>query len=153
MGPQLYVTPPGSYTAFHQDGKGNVDSGHLCLCGCNEVVILGRLPEMCKRDALRRFAEQGPSEHNDEDATHKKGKYQESRADIAARNRLYSQPHGAGGNENYWPTRDTVASWKKKGCVHAPRKRCCSQTHCFFSPTFFVSCVAKNQVIGRVWCS
>jgi hypothetical protein len=65
MGPNLYITPPGSFTRFHQDGKkipplnlfrnmytnhlcwkgsGTVDSGHLCLTGYNEVVMLRRLP-------------------------------------------------------------------------------------------------------------
>ena len=43
MGPNLYVTPPGSYTDFHLDGFGTVDSGHLCLSGYNEVVMLRRL--------------------------------------------------------------------------------------------------------------
>lgn len=71
MGPNLYVTPPGLFTRlmFHQDGKdcicnvvqphspqtqclhsrilayGTVDSGHLCLSGYNEVVLLRRLPK------------------------------------------------------------------------------------------------------------
>ena len=40
MGPNLYVTPPGSFTHFHQDGHGTVDSGHQCLRGRNEVVML-----------------------------------------------------------------------------------------------------------------
>jgi hypothetical protein len=43
MGPNLYVTPPGSYTDFHLDGFGTVDPGHLCLSGYNEVVMLRRL--------------------------------------------------------------------------------------------------------------
>jgi len=40
MGPNLYITPPASFTHFHQDGHGTVDSGHLCLAGFNEVVML-----------------------------------------------------------------------------------------------------------------
>jgi len=43
MGPNLYVTPPGSFTHFHQDGHGTVDSGHQCLRGANEVKLRLRL--------------------------------------------------------------------------------------------------------------
>jgi hypothetical protein len=53
MGPNLYVTPPGSFTHFHQDGHGTVDSGHQCLRGRNEVIMLRRLDEKNKRRALR----------------------------------------------------------------------------------------------------
>jgi hypothetical protein len=48
----LYVTPPGSFTHFHQDGHGTVDSGHVCLSGYNEVVMIRRLTERAKRHAL-----------------------------------------------------------------------------------------------------
>jgi len=53
MGPNLYMTPGGSFTAVHQDGFGTVDSGHLCLSGFNEVVMLRRMPENHKGNALR----------------------------------------------------------------------------------------------------
>jgi hypothetical protein len=53
MGPNLYMTPPGSYTTIHQDGHGTVDSGHLCLMGYNEVVMLRRLSEIHKKHAIR----------------------------------------------------------------------------------------------------
>lgn len=53
MGPNLYITPPGSFTQFHQDGHGTVDSGHQCLRGSNEVVMLRRMDEANKRRALR----------------------------------------------------------------------------------------------------
>jgi hypothetical protein len=53
MGPNLYVTPPGTFTHFHQDGHGTVDSGHQCLRGHNEVVMLRRLDDPNKRRALR----------------------------------------------------------------------------------------------------
>lgn len=43
MGPLLYVGVGGAYTKFHEDGSGTVDSGHLCLCGFNDVIILRRL--------------------------------------------------------------------------------------------------------------
>ena len=52
MGPNMYVTPPASFTTFHQDGNGTVDSGHLCLSGYNEVVLLRRLTERHKKHAL-----------------------------------------------------------------------------------------------------
>ena len=52
MGPYLYATPPGSFTHFHQDGHGTVDSGHLCIHGHNEVIVLRRVPECHKRNAL-----------------------------------------------------------------------------------------------------
>ena len=52
MGPNLYVTPPAAFTHFHQDGYGTVDSGHLCLNGYNEVVMLRRLTERHKKHAL-----------------------------------------------------------------------------------------------------
>eukprot|EP00554_Chaetoceros_debilis_P012240 CAMPEP_0194110982 /NCGR_PEP_ID=MMETSP0150-20130528/10091_1 /TAXON_ID=122233 /ORGANISM="Chaetoceros debilis, Strain MM31A-1" /LENGTH=1306 /DNA_ID=CAMNT_0038800289 /DNA_START=328 /DNA_END=4248 /DNA_ORIENTATION=+ len=52
MGPNLYVTPPGSFTHFHQDGHGTVDSGHMCIDGYNEVIMLRRMSEDHKRQAL-----------------------------------------------------------------------------------------------------
>lgn len=52
MGPNLYKTPPGGFTHFHQDGHGTVDSGHLCIEGYNEVVMLRRLDEANKLFAL-----------------------------------------------------------------------------------------------------
>jgi hypothetical protein len=52
MGPNLYITPPGSFTAFHQDGHGTVDSGHLCLSGYNEVIMLRRMSEEHKQNAI-----------------------------------------------------------------------------------------------------
>lgn len=52
MGPNAYCTPPESFTQVHQDGHGTVDSGHLCLSGYNEVVMLRRMPERHKIHAL-----------------------------------------------------------------------------------------------------
>lgn len=46
------ISYPGSFTAIHQDGFGTVDSGHLCLQGANEVVMLRRLPEVHKKNAM-----------------------------------------------------------------------------------------------------
>ncbi len=53
MGPNMYLTPPGAFTSFHQDGHGTVDSGHTCIAGYNEVVMLRRLPEDHKCNAIR----------------------------------------------------------------------------------------------------
>lgn len=52
MGPNLYMTPPGSFTHFHQDGHGTVDSGHQCLAGYNEVVMLRRMSNDRKHHSL-----------------------------------------------------------------------------------------------------
>lgn len=52
MGPNLYITPPGSFTDFHQDGHGTVDSGHQCLAGYNEVIMLRRMTEAHKQKAI-----------------------------------------------------------------------------------------------------
>ena len=52
MGPNLYLTP-GGFTSFHQDGHGTVDSGHTCHAGYNEVVMLRRLPDSHKRNAMK----------------------------------------------------------------------------------------------------
>ncbi|CAM9938306.1 unnamed protein product, partial [Phaeothamnion confervicola] len=48
LGPNLYITPPGASTHVHQDGHGTVDSGHLCLTGRNDVVILRRMDAVNK---------------------------------------------------------------------------------------------------------
>lgn len=46
------MTPPATFTHFHQDGHGTVDSGHLCISGFNEVIMLRRLTERHKQHAL-----------------------------------------------------------------------------------------------------
>jgi hypothetical protein len=76
MGPNLYVTPPASFTHFHQDGHGTVDSGHLCISGYNEVVMLRRLTERHKKHALWILSGRKP------EGSHFDG--------------LYSMPHGDG---------------------------------------------------------
>jgi len=53
MGPNLYISPPTAFTHFHQDGRGTTDSGHLCLSGHNEVIMLRRLTETHKCHALQ----------------------------------------------------------------------------------------------------
>lgn len=42
----------GGFTHFHQDGHGTVDSGHLCIEGYNEVIMLARMDEINKKHAL-----------------------------------------------------------------------------------------------------
>lgn len=56
MGPNLFVSPPGPHTWFHEDGGGDVDSGHMCLDGTNEVVILRRMSTRHKQRALNLLA-------------------------------------------------------------------------------------------------
>jgi hypothetical protein len=53
MGPNLYVSATGGFTAFHRDGFGGVDSWHYCHQGYNEVVILRRMTEGHNVNALR----------------------------------------------------------------------------------------------------
>eukprot|EP00977_Amphora_coffeiformis_P024058 scaffold14974_cov195-Amphora_coffeaeformis.AAC.65 len=53
MGPNLYMTPAGSFTHLHQDGHGTVDSGHYNVTGYNEVIMLRRMPEIHKRNACQ----------------------------------------------------------------------------------------------------
>jgi len=91
MGPNMYITPPGSFTHFHQDGHGTVDSGHVCLSGYNEVVMLRRLPERHKRHALRFLtgSYKNPREHTFE--------------------ALYNLPHGDGlGDKPRWPDNEAL---------------------------------------------
>jgi hypothetical protein len=94
MGPNMYVTPPASFTHFHQDGHGTVDSGHLCLSGYNEVVILRRLTERHKKHALVILT-------GDVDVEKKKPNMQDPPTYYDG---LYEEPHAdklvRGGNDN-----------------------------------------------------
>jgi len=95
MGPNLYITPPASFTHFHQDGHGTVDSGHLCLSGYNEVVMLRRLTERHKYHALRLLT--GASD---------------------SKKTLYDLPHrDQGGDEirRDWPTAVSIEECKRMG--------------------------------------
>jgi hypothetical protein len=94
MGPNLYVTPPSSFTHFHQDGHGTVDSGHHCLEGYNEVVMLRRLTERHKHHALRLL--NGTS--------------------ISSHSTLYGLPHRDDQDTPLsWPTKDAISECKKMG--------------------------------------
>lgn len=53
---------------MHQDGHGTVDSGHTCLSGFNEVVMLRRLPEAHKINACREIPNLFGSPRNNEQA-------------------------------------------------------------------------------------
>ncbi|KAL9189365.1 hypothetical protein ACHAXT_009040 [Thalassiosira profunda] len=90
MGPNLYITPPCSFTHFHQDGHGTVDSGHLCLSGYNEVVMLRRLTERHKCHALNLLT--GTSEPH---------------------STLYGLPHRDGlGTQPGWPSKAAIEKCK-----------------------------------------
>jgi len=53
MGPNLHIGTPGSSIHFHRDGEGTVDSGHFCVDGFIEVVMLGRMTEEKNQQALQ----------------------------------------------------------------------------------------------------
>lgn len=90
MGPNLYISPGGGFTHFHQDGYGTVDSGHMCLSGYNEVIMLRRLTERHKKNAIKILCG--------------KGSY----------DALYGRPHGDEQRERpKWPERSTIAAWEK----------------------------------------
>lgn len=89
MGPNLYVTT-GGFTSFHQDGLGTVDSGHTSVSGFNEVVMLRRLPEEHKKNAMKYI----PG-----------GKGSDA---------LYDEPHESfKTDKNVWPSKERIEKWKK----------------------------------------
>jgi hypothetical protein len=75
-----------------------VDSGHTCLQGFNEVVILRPLPEKHKIKACS-LLPVGKGEPT-----------------LKGKEVLYTLPHaGQSGDElkkHFWPTSETVAAWK-----------------------------------------
>jgi hypothetical protein len=96
MGPNLYISPPGGFTHAHQDGHGGVDSGHLCMEGYNEVVLLRRLPERHKYHAV--------------DILNKTLKSQYTP--------LYTLPHDntpQNGEKPRWFTMETIRAWAAMG--------------------------------------
>jgi hypothetical protein len=64
MGPNSYVTPGGGFTQTHQDGHGTVNSGHVCLSGYNEVIMLRRLPTRHKERAMEILKSGGAERYN-----------------------------------------------------------------------------------------
>jgi hypothetical protein len=103
----------GGYTQFHQDGHGTVDSGHSCLSGYNEVIMLRRLPECHKRQACQLIPSTSSLEH---DPATPVG------ADIARQNQaenvLYRLPHDDFRSDKLtWAQTSTIDEWKKLGYV------------------------------------
>lgn len=126
VGPNLYLTPGelwfcfvhflpyahltvfvrvlgGGYTQIHQDGHGTIDSGHTCISGYNEVLILRRLPEQHKLRACSMIP---------------------SRQDVSAvrqaKNMLYRLPHDDKREDKpSWPTIEIIDEMNKMKCVHA----------------------------------
>mmetsp|Transcript_27524 Transcript_27524/g.40496 ORF Transcript_27524/g.40496 Transcript_27524/m.40496 type:complete len:1131 (-) Transcript_27524:848-4240(-) len=98
MGPNIYLTPPGSFTHFHQDGHGTVDSGHQCLSGYNEVVMLRRLTERHKQHALQLLRGEGNGQ------TLSNMQY----------DALYGLPHEDGcGERPMWPDCESIERCRK----------------------------------------
>jgi hypothetical protein len=95
----VYITPTGTFTHFHQDGHGSVDSGHQVISGYNEICMLRRLPERHKRHAMWLLTGGGKSEGAFYDA-------------------LYSEPHGDGlGEKPQWPTKTQIDELRRMGYV------------------------------------
>ena len=155
MGPNLYMTPPASFTQFHQDGHGTVDSGHTCLSGYNEVVMLRRMPEVHKIRALDILMMQNTKNANFRPTNNMKGQAKR-KASTRSYDALYGLPHGDGYSDKPdWPTSDIIAQWQEmnyypsvfilkpnqhvhinKGRLHAFRKMRCDalpQEDCHFT--------------------
>ena len=114
MGPNLYITPARAFTHLHQDGHGTVDSGHQCLTGYNEVVMLRRLDEVhmkvgLARGARRRRPPPAPlTPHPLQDALNV------MRGEATEYDALYDEPHNAGAKP-HWPTALDVAALREAG--------------------------------------
>ncbi|KAL9178436.1 hypothetical protein ACHAXT_003766 [Thalassiosira profunda] len=93
MGPNLYIAPPTAFTHLHQDGHGTTDSGHLCLSGYNEVIMLRRLTEKHKCHALNLL----------------------TGGEVNPRGILYGLPHEDQKTQLGWPSKDAIGKCKKMG--------------------------------------
>jgi hypothetical protein len=120
MGPNLYISPGGGYTQFHQDGHGTVDSGHSCLTGYNEVIMLRRLPECHKRQACQLI----PSvmiPHKNKNYNMDNNESQSTKRNMSPRqnqaeNVLYRLPHDDFREDKLlWPQTSTIEEWEKLG--------------------------------------
>ena len=69
FGPLVFVASPNAFTGFHQDMYGTVDSVHYCHSGCNEVVMLRRLTDAQKKDAMQILFSKSPGDAAASDAT------------------------------------------------------------------------------------
>jgi hypothetical protein len=121
---EAYITPPGAFTHFHQDGNGTVDSAHIVLEGYNEVVMLRRLPEEHKWRAVSIL-----TGLNAVDKIYR---------------HLYEEPHDDLGELPKWPTYQQIKECRRMGCVEldlifslAPRR--CSNLFCSPSGTILRS--------------
>lgn len=107
MGPNLYISPPASFTKMHQDGAGTVDSGHVCLSGYNEVLMLRRLPEAHKKYAMSTY-----TAYNEVGSRNSKRSSQKRKKNNAY-NPLDDFPHNDGFDSMpSWPTKDIVKHWR-----------------------------------------
>jgi hypothetical protein len=101
MGPNMYITPPAAFTHFHQDGHGTVDSGHLCIHGYNEIIMLRRLTERHKKHALWILSGK-PTDASDANPSYFDG--------------LYSEPHGDNlGAKPKWASTEMIEECKRMG--------------------------------------
>lgn len=89
----MYISPGGAFTHFHLDGHGTVDSGHYVVDGFNEVVILSRLPERHKFNAVDIMNNTLKSNYSP----------------------LYNLPHNDNNEKPGWPTDATIDEWEKMG--------------------------------------
>ena len=88
---------------MHQDGHGTVDSGHTCISGYNEIVILRRLPEQHKLRACSMM----PSR-------------EQVNVEQQAKNMLYKLPHAdLREDKPSWPTRETIDEMNRMKYVPA----------------------------------
>lgn len=90
MGPLMYIGVPGAFTSFHLDGRGTVDSAHLCLQGENEVIMLRRLSRSNNAIAMRILS--------------------------GGRSGLNSLPHGKG-EKPFWPSAASIRSLDRMGAL------------------------------------
>lgn len=90
-----------SWTFFHQDGNGTVDSGHQCLTGRNHVVMLRRLNEEDKKRAMRILG--GDLCYREDRESHGKGGSQGAKGGTRGGDSLYELPHGPG-QKPPWPS-------------------------------------------------
>lgn len=87
----MYMSPPGGFTHLHQDGHGSVDSGHLCIDGYNEVLIMRRLPERHKINAVEIM----------------------NRTVGGKFSPLYNLPHDDKNEKPPWMTMQTIYEWEE----------------------------------------
>jgi hypothetical protein len=85
MGPFLYITIGGSFTVFHKDGNGSVDSGHTVISGHNEVFMIRKLNDS-EEDQFRIIMNLDESLAHD--AVHVKGKEKVSQLPLYSLNNL-----------------------------------------------------------------